>query len=513
MATEAHLFSPEEALSLSYELTLIRAKLAKLRAGVLFDVLWKHRRKKDPPLTARELACEAGWFRPDENNTDTVLSGLNLIYKHIGTLRSELISHNNKPKRERSSVYRFEITLPDRPDGYKLEIKSAQSRAKQHVSSKHTKVPTLEVAPDTLGGRIINKKLLLDPLTGLAFAERWGIKEQLLMAFLHGRRRLIKHPEDVLFRAMFFWFVMVKGNPDQVIEVIQDTADYLHSDLAAGLDRSFEGIWHQKLNEMNFDEHPQFVRCYLEVALVRAVLLRWLKVQGKSSSLASRIRGISGTPGGPLAVRAIFELGKSQSEEDWLAIAIKEVHQWITFEPNSGLAQVCFLWLAGRQRNEKLMSSAVEQAFHWLELHPKTSDSFVRWGMMWLAGFLDRIQVDLVIEETSKWLRTGAIHYDTFGDPLVRISFLQLVGTHGTVGQVRRAIEENAKWLNEPRHRDYDCVLIAHLFFLIKRGKKRGVLTGKQDEKWLWQAVEWKDGHPNDELMIRAIRFFYAPSM
>jgi hypothetical protein len=355
-----------------------------------------------------------------------------------------------------------------------ITIKEFDEKLRSHAPA------SAEVSPQPPTHSTIDKRLLSHPLVGAAFSDRGSIAEW-NFGFESAQQRLNKNPEDTFLRAILVWSTLLKGNPDQIIEVVQDAAMWLQTDapLDSGNSNKLRArrkeLWLTTIAAIRDDsiEDAPFVRRVLEDTLVREALLRWLKSTGKHSPLAERIRTIK-TPGIPHTANKI--LRRQQNDVDWVAGAIKDTNTWISAEHHRGLAKLFLIWLTGRDPGRNEIASVIKKSFDWLDHHPGINDTLVRWGAIWLAGMSEDEQfTNPIIDRTSRWLQSPA----SKGDRLVRTALLWFVGEQGNAQQVNSVIAQNSKWLDDPSNRKDNCIRIA-LLFCIRRAIERGEIKMKQ---------------------------------
>ena len=76
-----------------------------------------------------------------------------------------------------------------------------------------------DVSPQPPTHPTIDKKLLSDPVVGVAFSDR-GTMAEWNFGFNSAKLRLKENPKDTFLRAILVWSTLIKGNPDQIIEVV-----------------------------------------------------------------------------------------------------------------------------------------------------------------------------------------------------------------------------------------------------------------------------------------------------
>jgi hypothetical protein len=355
----------------------------------------------------------------------------------------------------------------------------------------------------------LTRKLLADPLIGLSLADR-RTQPEWNFAFEKAQQRLKRNPEDTFLRAMLVWSTLLKGDPDQILKIVQDAATWLQLDQADDSARNIE-LWSKRkelwLNRIagirdKSIEDPDCVRVVLEDTLVREALLRWLKTDGRFSPLAERIRSIN-TCGVSNDAKTIFENARHQHAENWVPGAIDDAYNWISAVHSLGLPHVYLLWLTGRElKSRNQIPSVIQLALNWLENHRNINDSLVRWGSIWLAGMLvsNQYTTSSLIQRTSKWLKSP----DSTDDRLVRWAYLWLVGGQGTKMQLKTAIAETTKWLNDPRNQNDTCVRLAFLFS-VRRAVERGGGTVGQLEDAIDKLRPWVQKDQLIELAVALV--------
>ena len=329
----------------------------------------------------------------------------------------------------------------------------------------------------------IDQKLLTDPLVGVSVADR-RTQPEWNFAFEKAEQRLKENPEDTFLRAMLVWSTLLKGDPDQILKVVQDTANWLQSDQAGDFPGKIElwlkrkELWQNRIAGISDKsiEDSDCVRVVLEDTLVREALLRWLKADGRFSPLAERIRTIK-TRGLSNDVKTIFENARHQHVENWVSGAIDDAYNWISAVHSLGLPHVFLLWLTGRDlKSRNQIPSVIQLALNWLDNHKNINDSLVRWGSIWLAGMLGSNQYTVsLIQRTSKWLNASA----SKDDRLVRWAYLWFVGEQGNQKHLKSAIEETAVWFNNSHNHNDTCIRLA-LLFCVRRATERGMGTDSQ---------------------------------
>jgi hypothetical protein len=354
----------------------------------------------------------------------------------------------------------------------------------------------------------LDQALLSDPLVGVAFADR-GTMADWNFGFESAKERLTKNPDDTFLRAILVWSTLIKGEPNQIIDVVRDAARWLdcadppnfagNAEMDGDLWLIRKTSWEAKIAGIRRGtiEDPVFVQRVLEDTLVREALLRWLKSGGTTSPLGERIRSIA-SQGIPYPAMAVFKLAQDQHGRNWEIGAIKSVNTWISAAHNSGLAKLYLLWLTGRDPGAKEIPTAIEKAFAWLDHHPNTNDSLVRWGTIWLAGMSESEQFTTpIIARTTKWLESPA----SKGDRLVRTALLWFVGSQGNIRQVNSIVASTTGWLKSSCERNENCIRIA-LLFCLRRAVERGVASLMQ----LHTAInESRQKMSNDHLIELAV--------
>ncbi len=329
----------------------------------------------------------------------------------------------------------------------------------------------------------INDKLLADPLIGLSLADR-RTQSEWDFAFGKAQQRLTENPEDSFLRSMLVWSTLLKGDSDQILKVVLDTATWLQSEETNNSTRNNElwlkrkDLWLDKFNGIRAQsiEDPECVQVVLEDTLMREALLRWLKTDGKFSPLAKRIRSIK-TRGLSNDVKTIFSNARHRSVENWVTGAIEDTHNWISAVHGLGLPHLYLIWLTGRDlKRHHQIPSVIQIALNWLDNHKNINDTLVRWGSIWLAGMVESNEyASSLIQQTSKWLKSSAAD----DDRLVRWAYLWFIGEQGNRNQLNLAIAETTKWLNVSSLRDGTCVRLA-LLFSVRRAVERGAGVAKQ---------------------------------
>src|SRR5262249_18524107 len=154
--------------------------------------------------------------------------------------------------------------------------------------------------------------------------------------------------------------------------------------IEAGLLR---GKIEEKISELNNEttDFPGFARWHLEDTLVRAALLRSLRLQKASSHLEKQFTNLAHTLETQAVMRTLANSTKGQRGDAWVAAAVERASQWANFERENALARLCLLWFTGRQRLQDRMQFVVDQSCSWIQLNP--NHTFVRWATIWLAGF------------------------------------------------------------------------------------------------------------------------------
>ena len=345
----------------------------------------------------------------------------------------------------------------------------------------------------------IDDKLLSDYLTGVGFAQWLGSEDEWIKTIRAGKRWLKANPEDFYCRGMFLWSVLNKGNPSEMIEVLNETACWLVSvrPVSTKSDVQFDTqAWRQKcdrkIQQLSSDSvaHPMFVRWHMEDTLVRAAMMRYLRFQAAGSQLEKEFVNLARDLEKQIVMKWLFDSTKSQRGDAWVAAAVKYIKEWAGHELVSGFAWLCLLWFTGRQKQRDQMQLALEQSCQWLEGSP--DQTFVRWAALWLAGLLlplarsEEPVVRNLIEKSADWMETWTAKEDR----LVRMGFLWLVGACGNSAQVRRAIEQTGKWLMA--HGEDDFIRVAYLLFLIRR---KG--TPEQRRDVIAETRQWLRKHPD----------------
>lgn len=367
------------------------------------------------------------------------------------------------------------------------------------------------VLPQFVEARTVSgpeKRMFADYLTGLAFAEWKGSREQWDFAFKTARERLLQNPDDFFVRAMVLWSVLLKGKPCEILSVVQDLSKYLATESRSGDAADFGAAWRGKLKELRKGtiEAPRYVQRHFEDTVTRALLLRWMKCEGNSTSLTTRIKSISNASRTPFEIDSILDSTKLQSEKDWLEEAIQEVEHWVSREPDYGLAQLFRLFLTGRRESREGVAEMVEQACRWIDLHPESNDPLIRWGTMWIAGMLGDFHVDQVYQQSRRWLNSPVSR----DDRVLRFAHLWLTGCRGTRNHIESAIADTRKWLKQAGFRRDDSIHSAYLLCLIRRGQRRGMVSGKEVKKALEETQEW-GRRRNDELVQLAWTLAESP--
>ena len=292
----------------------------------------------------------------------------------------------------------------------------------------------------------IDDTLLSDYLTGVGFAQWLGSEDEWLKTIRAGKSWLKENPEDCYCRGMLLWSVLNKGNPSEMIEILNETARWLASVRPVPTKPNVQfdtQAWRQKcdhkIHQLSSDavEHPMFVRWHMEDTVVRAALMRYLRFQAAGSQLESEFANLGRDLEKQIVMKWLFDSTKSQRGDAWVAAAVKHINEWAGHELVSGLAWLCLLWFTGRQKQRDQMQLALEQSSQWLEGNP--DQAFVRWAAIGLAGLLlplarsEEPVVRDLIEKSAEWLKTPAAKEDR----LVRMGVLWLVGAYGNPAQVR----------------------------------------------------------------------------
>ena len=347
-------------------------------------------------------------------------------------------------------------------------------------------------AQDRASAQKLNRELVDDPLTGVGLAEALGNDEDREQALRNANKWLKESPNDICIRATVVWSTYVLGNPSNMAQVLKDTARWLIVPTSDG-DPVHSEAWGTKLNEKldqlkkGTVEHPSFARRHLEDTLVRATLLRYLRLHGQSSQLMREFKSIAPEFENRYALRSLLDSTKSRRGNSWTTGAIELVRIWANIEQKNGLARLCLLWFTGRQGQKNQIQIAIEESCRWLERYP--DHTLVRWATIWLAGLDPEGKPnDGLIEEWAKWLETGAPD----DERLVRHGFLWLVGVSGNPEQVQQAIRQTARWLRA--HRDDDFIRVPFLLFLVMR---RG--TSRQRKKAIAETRTRLRDHPDDD--------------
>jgi hypothetical protein len=346
--------------------------------------------------------------------------------------------------------------------------------------------------PDKAFAMMFDEKLLSDYLTGVGFAEWMGSEAEWGKLVRGGRDWLKTHPEDLYCRGMFFWSVLRRGNPSEMVAALTQTAQWLASasPVSPGPNPPLDsGACSQEIAEKieQFNrgavEYPGFVRWHLEDNLVRAALLRYLRLQGRGSRLEREFAQLSQDLENHPALRALIAATRTQQGDSWVAAAVAQVSRWASGDHESALARSCLLWFTGRQGQPDKIQSAIDETSRWLARNP--NQTLVRWAATWLAGLPPEGEpTSRLIEDTAEWLETGAPD----DERLVRMGFLWLVGARGSPTQVRRGIVQTARWLKA--HPEDDFIRVAYLLFLIRR---RG--TPEERRRLLVKTRQWLRHH------------------
>jgi hypothetical protein len=349
---------------------------------------------------------------------------------------------------------------------------------------------------------MFDENLLSDYLTGVGFAEWMGSDAEWEKLVRRGNDWLKTHSEDLYCRGMFFWSVLRRGNPSEMVEALSQTAHWLTpaspgspSTNAAPDSGAYSQKLAEKIEQFNRGavEYPDFVRWHLEDNLVRAALLRYLRLQGRGSRLEREFAQLSHDLENHPALKALIATTRTQHGDSWVAAAAAQVSRWASGDHESALARLCLLWLTGRQGQPDQMQLAIDESCHWLARNP--NQTLVRWAATWLAGLPPEGEpTSRIIEDTAGWLETRAPD----DERLVRMGFLWLVGARGSPAQVRGAIVQTARWLKA--HPEDDFIRVAFLLFLIRR---RG--TQAERRRFLVKTREWlhQDVYGLTELALR----------
>ena len=356
---------------------------------------------------------------------------------------------------------------------------------------------------------MFDEKLLSDHMTGVGFAEWMRSEDDWERLVRSGKTWLEAHPEDLYCRGMLLWSVLRKGNPAEMVGVLNETAAWLGSPLPKPSTGSDSTAWQQKINakiaqlRSGAMSHPDFARWYVEDTLVRATLLRCLRFQEKGSYFEREFMGLGGELEKQTALKVLFDAARSEKGDTWVGAAVDHVSRWASFEEGSGLARLSLLWFTGRQGHPDKMQSALEQSFRWLARSP--NQTLVRWAATWLAGLSPEGETtSRLIEDTAEWLGTGAPD----DERLVRMGFLWLVGARGSPEQVRAAMLQTAAWLKA--HPKDDFIRVAHLLFLIRRRGTQAERKQIADATRAWLCDHHPDVYGLTNLALRL--FESAPS-
>jgi hypothetical protein len=212
--------------------------------------------------------------------------------------------------------------------------------------------------------------------------------------------------------------------------------------------------------------------------------MRYLKFQERGSRLEREFTSLSRSLEQHPALRALISATKGQHGDSWVVGAMEQMSRWASWDHESALARLCFLWFTGRQGDADKMQQAIDQSCRWLERHP--DEALVRWAALWLDGILEREPHPLLVEGTAKWLRIKSAD----DERLVRMGFLWLVGAKGSQPQILDATAHTAAWLEA--HTDDDFIRVAYLLFLIRRTCK-----AEERRRVAGATREWLCHHPD----------------
>ena len=340
---------------------------------------------------------------------------------------------------------------------------------------------------------MFDEKLLSDYLTGVGFAEWMGSEAEWEKLVRSGDDRLKTHPEDLYCRGMFFWSVLRRGNPSQMVEALTQTARWLASASPASpgpnppLDSSAcaQEIA-EKIEQLNRGAVGPRLRALASRGQSgQGCPLALPETSGKRLAAGEEFAQLGHDLENHPALRALIAATRTQQGDSWVPAAVAQVNRWASGDHESALARSCLLWFTGRQGQPDKIHSAIDETCRWLARNP--NQTLVRWAATWLAGLPPEGEpTSRLIEDTAEWLETGAPD----DERLVRMGFLWLVGARGSPAQVRRAIVQTARWLKA--HPEDDFIRVAHLLFLIRR---RG--APEEHRRLLVKTRQWLRHHPD----------------
>ena len=164
----------------------------------------------------------------------------------------------------------------------------------------------------------------------------------------------------------------------------------------------------EKIEQLNRGAvgYPDFVRWHLEDNLVRAALLRYLRLQGRGSRWRESSHNWATIWTNHPALRALIAATRTQQGDSWVPAAVAQVNRWASGDHESALARSCLLWFTGRQGQPDKIHSAIDETCRWLARNP--NQTLVRWAATWSAGLPPEGEpTSRLIEDTAEWLEQG----------------------------------------------------------------------------------------------------------
>lgn len=352
--------------------------------------------------------------------------------------------------------------------------------------------------------------LAADCLVGVSFMARDERNQATVDARLDLlAARLKDRPDDMLLRAVLCWTTFERGSLRKKVAAARELISYLSTaDSDESLGPGFrESEWMAVVDKIDRGtiEEPDLARAHLEDALMRMALLRWMKSDGRNSTLAQRFRDAKALKALLALLSPVLALAESLDEGGparpaheggWLSSAFQRVYEWINAQHNSGIAYALMLGLAGVSGDRGRILDAIAQACDWTDRHPGINEPLVHWGAIWLSG-MSGGHVDRVCTRAFAWLKTPAAQ----DDRLIRMSVLWLVGIAGDRAQVVLAIRESAPWFKDKRFCDDACIRSSRLVWLMQRAAARGMIEREDVKKAADETVRWLE--KNDDPFVR----------
>jgi hypothetical protein len=351
----------------------------------------------------------------------------------------------------------------------------------------------------------VEDALVSDFLTGTGFGQWRGDQEQWRATVKNAKNRLRSYPGDLFCRAMLVWSILWRGRPYEMLEALTQTGRWLLLDSASVSEdqerkifAELRGALQAKVIDLanNSVDYDDFARRHLEDSVVRATFLRQLTerprtdvalIEGRTAYLRRAIEKA-------LDVKTLFDSSTGKQDEGWLSLALRRAKGWADLAQESGWARLCWIWLAGRQRDGGEMRILLESVVAWLDtkegsaLSVNQGHPMARWAAIWLAGLCSHGEpaIPPLIEQSAKWLDRTEAEHETW----VRHGFLWLVGDRGTDVQVAYAMAQTDKWL--AKHSDDGFIRIAYLLFLVARRATAGQLR-----KEIATTRSWSKNRPD----------------